>query len=64
MKDLKDKNEKDLQKMLQEKRESIQSFRFGVAGSKVRNVREGRNLKKDVARIMTEISSRKNKEIK
>jgi len=58
MKDLKDKNEKDLKKMLAEKKESLRSFRFGVAGSKVRNVREGRNLKKEIARIFTELSLR------
>lgn len=58
MKDLKEKNEKDLKNALQEKRESLHSFRFGIAGSKVRNVKEGKNIKKDIARILTELSSR------
>ncbi|TAL49323.1 50S ribosomal protein L29 [Patescibacteria group bacterium] len=61
MKDLKDKTEKDLEKMLREKREALRAFRFGVAGSKVRNVKEGRALRKDIARLLTELSGRKTK---
>lgn len=56
MSEFKDKNEKDLMKLLTEKEEGLKNFRFGIAGSKVRNVREGRDLRKDVARIKTEIS--------
>ena len=56
--DLKNKSDKDLQKELSEKRESVRSFRFGIAGSKVRNVKEGRNTKKQIAQILTEINSR------
>lgn len=59
MKDLKDKNEKDLTKLLTEKEESLRAFRFGLSGSKTRNVREGRALRKEIARILTETSSRK-----
>lgn len=56
MSDIKDKNPNDLLKMLREKQEALRSFRFGIAGSKVRNVREGRNTRKDIARIKTEFS--------
>lgn len=58
MSEYKDKNEKDLEKLLTEKRTALRNFRFGVAGSKVRNVKEGKNVKKDIARIMTEQSKR------
>ncbi|OHA88243.1 MAG: 50S ribosomal protein L29 [Candidatus Zambryskibacteria bacterium RIFCSPHIGHO2_01_FULL_43_25] len=53
-------DEKDLMKLLNEKRVALRGFRFGIAGSKIRNVKEGRSLKKDIARILTEISHRHN----
>lgn len=56
MSEFKDKNEKDLNKLLTEKEEGLRSFRFGISGSKVRNVREGRGLRKDIARIKTELN--------
>ncbi len=56
MSEFKDKTEKDLIKLLAEKAEAMKNFRFGIAGSKVRNVREGRGLRKDIARIETELS--------
>lgn len=60
MSEFKDKNEKDLMKLLAEKAEAMKNFRFGIAGSKVRNVREGRGLRKDIARINTELSRQAN----
>ena len=53
------KSEKDLAKELTEKREALRVIRFGVAGSKTRNVKEAKGLKKEVARILTELNSRK-----
>lgn len=53
MKDLSKKNKKDLENLISEKREALKVFRFGIAGSNVRNVKEGRELKKDIARINT-----------
>lgn len=58
-KNLKNKNSEDLQKELSEKRESVRLFRFGVAGSKVRNVKEGRDTKRQIARVLTEVNLRK-----
>lgn len=49
----------DLHKEIREKREELRTFRFGSAGSRSRNVREGRTLRKDIARLMTEVSARK-----
>ena len=57
-KDLKNKNDKDLRKLLVEKRAKLREFRFSIAGSKTRNVKEGQNLRKEIAKIMTEISFR------
>lgn len=58
---LEKKTDKDLQKMLGEKREALRSFRFGSSGSKTKNVKEGSNNKKDIARILTEMRKRENK---
>jgi ribosomal protein L29 len=55
----KEKNDKDLEKELVEKKNELRNFRFGVAGSKVRDVKTGKNLKKDIARILTEKNERK-----
>ncbi|MEK7509817.1 MAG: 50S ribosomal protein L29 [Patescibacteria group bacterium] len=49
----------DLQKEIAEKREALRKFRFGSAGTRARNVREGRNLRKEIARMMTELNARK-----
>ncbi|MCK5059587.1 MAG: 50S ribosomal protein L29 [Candidatus Pacebacteria bacterium] len=58
MSDLANKTEKDLFKALSEKREALRSFRFGISGSKVRNIKEGRTIKKEIARILTVLSAR------
>ena len=44
---------RDLQRLLQEKRERLRQLRFDLAGGKVKNVREIRETKKDIARILT-----------
>jgi len=58
MKDLNKKTEKDLEKELFNKRSALRDFRFGVSGSKHKNVKEGKNIKKDIARILTEFKKR------
>jgi ribosomal protein L29 len=54
MSEFKNKSASDLSKALAEKQLALRNFRFGIAGSKVRNVKEGREIKRDIARIMTE----------
>lgn len=52
------KNDKDgMKKLLAEKKMSLQQFRFNMQGSKIKNVREGRGLKKDIARINTALKN-------
>ena len=58
MKNLKKKTEKDLQKMVEEKRKELRSFRFGSSGSKTKNVKDGVNIRKNIARILTELRDR------
>lgn len=48
----------ELRKLIADKRESLRSFRFGGAGSRTRNTREGRNLRKEIAQAMTELRAR------
>ena len=54
--ELKNKDKTTLSDMLAEKREAVRALRFGIAGSKDRNVKATRNLKKDIARILTELN--------
>lgn len=58
--DLKNKSEKELEKALAHSREEVRKFRFALSGSNARNVKEGLHHKKEVARILTELNSRKN----
>ena len=51
------KTKQDLVKTLAEKQEALHNFRFGIAGSKVRNVKEGRTLRREIAQIKTALSA-------
>ena len=64
MEDLKKKNSGELTKDLVQKREELRLFRFGIAGSKTRNIKEGRDIRRDIARILTELRARQNLESK
>ena len=50
----------DLQKLVADKREGLRALRFSASGSKNRNVKQARNLRKEIARALTEASARKN----
>jgi ribosomal protein L29 len=58
MANLKDMKTEDILKEVMEKREALRAFRFGEAGTRTRNVREGRTLRKDIARLLTEVRAR------
>jgi len=45
--------ESELQKILLEKRERLRNLRFDLAAGKVKNIKEIREVKKDIARILT-----------
>jgi len=59
MDEIRKKSDSDLRKSLEEKRNALRNVRFGLSGSKTRNVKEGMNLKKEIARILTEVNARK-----
>ncbi|OGG69375.1 50S ribosomal protein L29 [Candidatus Kaiserbacteria bacterium RIFCSPHIGHO2_12_FULL_53_13] len=58
MSDFVKKSTEELLGTLREKREALRVFRFGGAGSRTRNVREGRNLRREIAQILTEVNAR------
>lgn len=58
MADLKKQSPEELRKALADLREALRAFRFEGAGSRTRNVREGRTIRKEIARILTELRAR------
>jgi len=52
-KELRGKKQKDLQNLLAEKREKLRLFKFDLVSGKVKNVREIRSTRKDIAQIIT-----------
>lgn len=58
MADIKTRNVEDLKKEVADKREELRVIRFNESGSRARNVRSERNLRREVARLLTELTSR------
>ena len=52
------KSKEELQKTVTDNSAKLQAFRFAMAGSKTKNVKEGRNLRKEIARLLTELRKR------
>jgi len=57
---LKDNSSEDLVKLVVDKRETLRTLRFSATGSKNRDVKQARSLRKEIARALTEASARKN----
>jgi ribosomal protein L29 len=53
IKEIREKNKEELKKLLNEKREAVRKSRFDVAAKQVKNIREMRNDKRDIAKILT-----------
>ena len=64
MKDYINKTIPDLASLLNEKRTALRAFRFGSTGGKAKNVKEGKNLRTDISRIMTTLSAKSNEAAK
>ncbi|KKS15831.1 MAG: 50S ribosomal protein L29 [Parcubacteria group bacterium GW2011_GWB1_41_6] len=47
------KTKKELEEFLREKREALRRFRFNFVSGKMKNTKEARELRKDIARIFT-----------
>lgn len=55
----KEKDAAELTRMLSEARASLSAFRFGATGSKSKNVKEGMTIRRNIARMLTELASKK-----
>ncbi len=52
-KNFKTKTEAEFQKELKARRERLENLRFDLAAGKVKNIREIRHVKEDIAQILT-----------
>jgi large subunit ribosomal protein L29 len=59
IKELREKTESELDNLLKDKREALRRFRFEIAHGKVKNTKEAREIKKDIARIFTLLKKEK-----
>jgi len=57
--DLSKKTEADLRVMLAERREELRELRFLIAANQLTDVRDVREAKRDIARILTRLSQMK-----
>ncbi len=58
-KELKEKSASELEKMLVEERTHLRHERFGQSGGKSKNVKSSQSRRKDIARILTILSQKK-----
>ncbi len=52
----------ELTKRIFEAKKEIQEFRFSSAGSREKNTKKARELKKEIARLNTELNKRKHEQ--
>ncbi|MFA5318293.1 MAG: 50S ribosomal protein L29 [Patescibacteria group bacterium] len=65
IKELKNKSIKELHKLLADNRNRLRELRFKDGAKQLKNVRDIRNLKKEIAQILTLLNNKKNvKDIK
>jgi len=57
--EFKQKPKKELQRLLQNNQDKLRQLRFDLVSGKVKNVREIRQIKKDIARILTILCQKK-----
>jgi ribosomal protein L29 len=55
--ELREKSKSQLEKLLFKKRERLRTLRFDLVSGKVKNVREIKTVKGDIARILTILKS-------
>ncbi|MFA5075809.1 MAG: 50S ribosomal protein L29 [Patescibacteria group bacterium] len=64
MKEIKEKNLVELQKLLAASREKLRDLRFKVANKQLKDVREVRTIKQGIARVLTELNNKRQLESK
>lgn len=58
-KELKQKNEIELKKLLADSREKLRDLRFRVASRQLKDVRQIRKIKKTIAKVLTLLTKKK-----
>ena len=58
IKELREKNQEELKKLLAEKREEVRKLGFDIASKQIKNNRTLRMAKRDVARILTLLNAK------
>jgi len=58
IKEFRDKSIEEIKKLLVEKQEQVRKLRFDMATKQVKNTRESRTARRDVARMMTIINEK------
>lgn len=61
-KELQKKKESELHKLLAESRDALRDLRFRVASKQLKDIREVRIVKKTIAKILTLLNSKSDKE--
>lgn len=59
IKELQKRSNKELQQTLVNLRDKLRELRFNLAGGKVKNIKEIRSTKRDIARILTLLKENK-----
>ena len=59
IKELREKNIEELKKLLIEKQDAVRKFRFEIVAKQIKNNRDLRKNKKDIAKILTLINASK-----
>jgi ribosomal protein L29 len=58
IKELREKTKTELDNLLKDKKEALAKFRVEMGHGKVKNTKEAREIKKDMARILTLMSAK------
>ncbi len=58
---LQEKDTLELTKLLKEKRESLRTLRFSAAGSRPKDSNEPKKMRREIARVLTEMGNRAKK---
>jgi ribosomal protein L29 len=53
IRELREKTELELENLLKDKREALRKYRFEMGHGKTKNTKEGREIKRDIAKILT-----------
>jgi ribosomal protein L29 len=59
IKEIREKNQKEIEKDLSELRNKLTKMKFDISGKQMKNHREIRKIKKDIAKILTVLSLQK-----